>query len=273
MRLEIIAEVGVNHNGSVDEARRLADVALRVGCDAVKFQVFKAKDGYSGEERKRIEKLELTYDEFAVIKNHCDDIGIEFFATPDSANDLFFLQGLGVKRVKASSQDLRNLNFLRLMMTRIPNMIISTGASTLAEVAAAFEAARGRVEALTILHCVSAYPAPISEMNLRAITKLQQCFPSAKVGLSDHTDDSASALAAVALGATMIEKHLTRDMKQEGPDHASSLDAHQMEVFVWQLRRIFRAMGDGQKRIMPCEAEARARFDQFEKTRKERGAC
>jgi len=268
--IEIVAEIGVNHQGSVGHALNLVDAAIACGVDAVKFQAWRTERVYSGEEATRMAKLELSRESLAYIKNYCDQKRIEFICTPDEYDDAVFLKALGVRRIKTSSQDITNLPFLRqVSMLGLP-MIVSTGASTEDEVRSAMKVLfniPSNYPKPTLLHCVSAYPAPLDQMNLRAINFLRGFY--CKVGLSDHTERAIAAVMAVALGATVFEKHITMDRRQSGPDHAASLTPAQMSVYVQMVRSAEKALGDGIKGIMPCEQENRARFENFIRPRKE----
>ncbi|HVM96590.1 MAG TPA: N-acetylneuraminate synthase family protein, partial [Candidatus Acidoferrales bacterium] len=173
----------------------------------------------------------------------------------------------GVKRIKTSSQDVTNLSFLREIGKLGLPVILSTGACTKREMLDAMVAVNGYgyespQRPLTVLHCVSAYPAPLDQMNLSVITDLRRSFYG-RVGLSDHTQGLVAALTALGLGARVFEKHLTLDTTQLGPDHAASADPVQMSDYVYRLRQAYTALGDGIKRIMPCEMENRKRYEKF----------
>lgn len=255
--IEVIAEIGVNHNGDVMTAIKLCNKAKWAGADVAKFQVWKSENVYSGEEYERMKKLELSYGDLAGIKAHCDSIGIEFMATPDEYSDALFLKEIGVKRIKIGSQNVLNLSMLSKVAALGLPIILSTGAATEREVHAAVRAIieRPATPKLTLLHCVAAYPAPVDQMNLRALKWLKHYyFP---VGLSDHTLGERVALVALGLGATVFEKHLTLDRHAEGPDHAASMEPNEFAEYCMALRIGNDALGDGQKRIMPCEMKAR----------------
>ena len=278
-RLFIIAEAGVNHNGSVETALQLVDAAIECGCDAIKFQTWITEKVYSAtrsvkpeyqvrvtdaaeSEFDTIKRLELSFDDFRRIKDYCDKRGILFFSTPDESESADFLVSLGVGLMKTASQDVTNLPFLRQLSGLGLPIIFSTGACTLAELAEGVEAISESTKEVFILHCVSSYPAPLEQMNLAAIPNLSATF-GFPVGFSDHTEGSEAACAAVALGARVFEKHLTLDRGMPGPDHQASFEPRQMKAYCEALRNVHRALGDGIKRIMPCEVDARKAFSRF----------
>jgi sialic acid synthase SpsE len=265
--IEVIGEIGVNHNGSLQTARKLADAAKEVGCDVVKTQLWNTERVYPKGRWAEMKALELDRDKIFALKEHCDSIGIEFLCTPDEIEDAMFLVGIGVKRIKTSSQDITNLPFLRgIAMVKLP-MIVSTGACTRNEMDAAISACTGAK--ITPLHCVSAYPASVAEMNLRVIEYMKKTY-YLPVGLSDHTIGNEAAVLALACGATVFEKHLTLDKMQDGPDHVCSATPQEMSNYIAALKRADVILGDGVKRIMPSEAENRKRYDAFIAPRKER---
>lgn len=278
-RLFIIAEAGVNHNGDLDTALRLVDAAIACGCDAVKFQTWITEKVYCAQrslkpeyqaratdaaetEFDTIKKLELAFADFRRIKDYCDARGILFFSTPDERESADFLLGLGMRLMKTASQDVTNTPFLRYLSGLGLPIIFSTGACTIAELAAGVEAVASRTREIVILHCVSSYPAPFEQMNLQLIPSLAASF-GFPVGFSDHTEACEAACAAVALGARVFEKHLTLDRNMPGPDHQASLEPAQMKIYCDTLRKVHRALGDGVKRIMTCEVDARKAFRRF----------
>jgi len=263
-RVFIIAEAGVNHNGQLDLAYRLCDVAKQAGADAVKFQTWKTEsiltkdvpkaeyqkltDTKSGSQFDLIKKLELSYSQFEKIYRYCEKIGIKFLSTPDEEESLSFLVKLGVDRIKVGSGDINNIPYLRKIgMTRLP-VILSTGMSTLADVEKAFDTltASGSSQ-ITLLHCTTNYPCPVEEVNLRAMQTLSSAF-KVPVGYSDHTSGIEVAVAAVAMGALVIEKHFTLDHNMEGPDHKASLDPEELNRMIKSIRNIEKALGDGIKK-------------------------
>ena len=212
--IEVIAEIGVNHNGSVDIACKLIDAAKDAGCDAAKFQLFDTERVYPRERWDEMKRLELSRADMLSLKGHSDNVGIEFLCTPDEIEDAQFLKSIGVRRIKTSSQDITNVPFfLQFADLGLP-MIVSTGACSEIEMGYALGSIIGHQRksanaspSLTILHCVSAYPAPLEEMNLSVIAYLRRTY-GPNVGLSDHTIGKAAALIALGLGARIFEKHL-----------------------------------------------------------------
>lgn len=269
----IVAEAGVNHNGNLTLAKELIDVAAKAGADAVKFQTFRTdalvsraapKAAYQREatgagegQAAMLRPLELGSEQHVELRDRCAKRGIVFFSTPFDAVSVDLLDSLGVPLFKIPSGEITNLPFLRHVAVKGRPVILSTGMATLDEVAQAVTAVRESGDPpLALLHCVSAYPAPASEMNLRAMDTLRERFGS-PVGLSDHTLGIEVALAAVALGASIIEKHFTLDKNLPGPDHRASLDPGELAALVRGIRLVEAALGDGEKRPMPSEADAR----------------
>ena len=269
----VIAEAGVNHNGELAMALQLCDSAKAAGADAVKFQSFRAEDlvlpgaptaqyqaRQTGEQDQfaMLRKLELSRDQHVVLRDHCSRIGIEFFSTPFSTAALDMLMALGVRRIKMPSGELTHRALLeRAARTPLP-LLVSTGMASLAEVREALgwiDAARGGLQGVAVLHCTSAYPAPDEALNLRAIQTLARELGTA-VGYSDHSLGIEASLAAVALGATVIEKHLTLDRALPGPDHAASLEPQEFGRMVQGIRRVSAMLGDGVKEPRPEELDA-----------------
>lgn len=260
----IIAEAGVNHNGRVDLARQLIDAAKATGADAVKFQTFKTekiltrsasmaayqKDNLGSEDTQyqMIKALELSYDDFASLKSYAESTGIEFLSTPDDEDSLDFLaDGLKLPWIKIGSGEVTNLPFLRRIAAKQKPLILSTGMSTLGEVERAVRTIREVTQQeLVLLHCTTNYPCPSEEVNLRAMQTLKQAF-NLRVGYSDHTVGSEVPVAAIALGAEIIEKHLTLDKEMVGPDHRASLNPPEFADMVRKIRSIEKALGDGIK--------------------------
>jgi N,N'-diacetyllegionaminate synthase len=263
--IEIIGEMGVCHNGNLDTAKQLADAAKTAGCDMVKTQLFDVERVYAPDKWKEMKAVELSRDDVAKLKEHCDSIGIEFLCTPDEIEDARFLSGIGVKRIKTSSQDVTNIPFLRQIAKLGLPIIMSTGACAQEEMDRAIwtvQSEQGRSWDLTVLHCVSSYPPPISESNLRVLIYMSRSY-FCRYGYSDHTLTETSALVALGLGATMFEKHFTLDRKQRGPDHGMSMEPKELRAYVNKLRIAELSMGDGIKKIMPCEVQNRKRYDEF----------
>jgi N-acetylneuraminate synthase len=272
MSVFIIAEAGVNHNGKLDLALRLCDAAKRAGVDAVKFQTFKTEKiltktvalaDYQSENIKQeknqfemIKELELAYSDFEEIKRYCDKIGIMFLSTPDEEDSLDFLvDRLNLDLVKVGSGEVTNIPYLRAIGKKRLPVILSTGMSTLTEVARAYDellvAGAARVD---LLHCTTNYPCPMSEVNLNAMLTLRDAF-KCTVGYSDHTLGVEVPVAAVALGAQIIEKHFTLDKSLAGPDHVASLNEQELTAMVRAIRNIEMALGSGIK--VPNASEIR----------------
>jgi len=270
----VIGEVGVNHNGDPALARRLVDVAIDAGVHVVKFQAFKsekeisrfaAKAPYQDEtvpdaasQLEMCKALELDGPTLQDMKRYCEQRGIAFLCSVFDYDSLELLvDQLRVDCVKIASSEVTNLPFLEYIGSRKLGAILSTGASTLAEVGQAIEALRGGgCPELVLLHCVSCYPAPASELNLRAIQTLKTAF-GLPVGFSDHSTGTTAAVTAVALGAVAIEKHFTLDRNMAGPDHRASIEPKELKRLVDEVALAKAALGDGMKRPMPCEIENR----------------
>ncbi len=268
----VIAEAGVNHNGDLDLALRLCDAARAAGADAVKFQTFRAEDlvvpgaptaqyqaRQTGQQDQfaMLRQLELSAAQHEAIKRHCDAIGIEFFSTPFSVDAVDMLVRLGVRRIKLSSGELTHRALVeRAAAARLP-LLVSTGMATMDEIREALQwiaGARGGLDEVTVLHCTSAYPAPDEALNLRAMASMASDLGIA-VGYSDHSLGIEADLAAVALGAGVIEKHLTLDRALPGPDHSASLEPAQFKAMVDGIRRVSAMLGDGVKAPTPEERD------------------
>jgi len=268
----VVAEAGVNHNGSVDTALRLIDTAVDAGADAVKFQMFRAAEivgpeaptaGYQHEgtgvssQRALLESLELSQNDFVRLKRRCAERGILFLATPFSVLDVGRLVELEVCALKIASTDLTNLPLIRAAAATKKPLFLSTGASTMDEIGAAVaELRRLGVERLILLHCVSCYPTPMEAVNLHAIRTLEKKY-AVPAGLSDHTASVQTGGWAVVAGACVIEKHFTVDPRMTGPDHAMSLSPAQFAEYVALIRAAQVARGDGELGMAECEAEVR----------------
>ncbi len=265
----IIAEAGVNHNGSLDLALKLCDAAKESGADVVKFQTwitekiithnvdqadYQTKNtGIKESQFDMLKRLELPFEDFRKIKRHCDDIGILFASTADEEESLDFLIDIGIPFIKIGSGDIGNVSFLRYIGSKKMPTLLSTGMSTLADVDISVNALKeGGASDITLLHCTTNYPCPYEEVNLRAMTTIQDAF-HLPVGYSDHTIGSEVAVAAVALGAKVIEKHFTLDRRMEGPDHLASTEPDEFKRMVEKIRHIEFALGDGIKR--PTKSE------------------
>lgn len=267
----IIAEAGVNHNGDPEMARRLIEEAKRAGADYVKFQTFKAdrlvdasaakaeyqkqNTSFAESQLDMLRRLELPCDTFSELASYCRELGIGFLSTPFDTESIHFLHALGVDYMKIPSGEITNLPYLReIARTGIP-VIMSTGMCSLGDAEAALDVllSEGMTrEEITILHCNTEYPTPYEDVNLRAMLTLKAAFGT-KVGYSDHTKGFEVPLAAVALGAEVIEKHFTLDRSLPGPDHKASLEPDELKAMVRSIRNIERALGTTVKRVSPSE--------------------
>ena len=253
----IIAEAGVNHNGSLRLAKKMVGVAKSVGADAIKFQTFKTEGLVvkRGPQFNMLRQLELNKRDFKALSDYCRKKKIIFLSTPFDSNSSYFLYKLGVPAFKIASGELTNVPLLQQVAGYIKPVILSTGMSTLKEVVEAVKviySAGNR--ALVLLHCTSNYPAKYSDVNLRAMDTLKKKFDT-PVGYSDHTKGLEVSVAAVARGANIIEKHFTLDRTLPGPDHKASLEPDELKSFVNAIRNTEKAMGDGIKK--PCYSEDR----------------
>jgi len=248
----IIAEIGVNHQGDVNLARKLIDSAREAGADCAKFQLFSSRKLWGDD---RIENLELRFSDMEQLHRHCQDTGIEFACSPFGIEELVFLTPL-LKRVKIASGCLKKFDLLHSVhQTGLP-VILSTGMSTIEEIEQALKILAANV---SLLHCTSSYPCPVVDVNLRVMDILHKHF-GLPVGYSDHTRGITVAIAAAARGATVIEKHLTFDVKAQGPDHKASIEPKEFGRMVEAIRLVESALGDGVKRIMPSEEGTRQKW-------------
>ena len=273
----IIAEAGVNHNGSISNAFKLVDAAVAAGADYVKFQTFDAKKLVSSIAKKAsyqiantgdalenqmqmLQKLELSQEQHERLVRYCKEKQIEFFSTAFDLDSLQYLSDLHLPMVKVPSGEITNLPYLRKAAQLFKKVILSTGMSSLAEVGDAldvFIAAGIARENITILHCNTEYPTPMQDVNLKAMLQLEKEFGTA-VGYSDHTLGIEVPIAAVSLGAVMIEKHFTLDQNMEGPDHKASLTPGVLKAMVTAIRNIELALsGSGIKEASPSELKNR----------------
>ena len=268
--MKIIAEAGVNHNGSIHTAFKMVDAAVRAGADYIKFQTFHAdalvtfqceaagyqKDNAGASRQKEmLKKLELTYDDFIKLKDYCDSVGIGFLSTPFDEESISFLASLKPDYMKVPSGEITNLPYLRQMaLTGIP-VIISTGMALPEDIALAMKPFRkaGYASVDTILlHCTTQYPTPMSDVNLKAMKTLGSTF-GCPTGYSDHTLGIEVPIAAAALGAVIIEKHFTLDRQMEGPDHRASIEPHELKAMVETVHNVEKALGDGVKEVKESE--------------------
>ncbi|MFJ7408993.1 MULTISPECIES: N-acetylneuraminate synthase [unclassified Lysinibacillus] len=295
----IIAEAGVNHNGSLKMAKELVMVAKKAGADAVKFQTFKAENlvtkqaqqaayqvenlGEASSQFAMLKKLELTYEEFIELQSFCLTEHIEFLSTPfDFESVDFLLDELNIPIAKIPSGELTNAPFIHYIATKRKPIILSTGMATVEEIheALAFisyglvkskdpvtlenvynfyateEAKEVLKKYVTILHCTTQYPAPMDSINLKAMIEMEKTF-QLPIGLSDHSQGIHIPIAAIGMGATVIEKHFTLDKTLEGPDHLASLNPAELQAMTKGIRDIERALGDGIKKPTPIEIQNR----------------
>ena len=254
MSIFVIAECGVNHDGSLDKAKRLVDAAKDVGADAVKFQYFSSQKLWKDD---RIKHLEFRFSEFVLLHRYCEGVGIEFLCTPFGVEEVILLRQL-VKRWKIASGCIGRMAILEAVRdTKLP-VILSTGMSTMPEVRFAANYFKDTAD-LTLLHCTSSYPCPIEDVNLRVMETMRNIC-GRPVGYSDHTLGITVAIAAAAIGATVIEKHMTLDRNAIGPDHLSSIEPHDFRVMVSAIRTVEQALGNCGKRVMPSEAKLREQW-------------
>ncbi|NCC87993.1 MAG: N-acetylneuraminate synthase [Clostridia bacterium] len=269
MSVFIIAEAGVNHNGSLANAKKLVDMAKEAGADCIKFQTFVAKNivtktALKAEYQKKqtdaaesqldmLSRLELPFEAFRELKKYCDQKQIEFISTAFDFASIDFLKSLGMRIWKIPSGDISNLPYLIKIAQLGKPVLLSTGMSTIDEITNAVTVLRenGSGE-ITILHCTTEYPTPYSDVNLKAMLTIKNKFGS-NVGYSDHTKGIEVPVAAVALGSIVIEKHFTLDRSMEGPDHKASLEPQELKAMVVAIRNIEFALGNGIKR--PAESE------------------
>lgn len=269
----IIAEAGVNHNGSVTIAKQLIDKAVEAGVDIIKFQTFKSeklvsKSARQAEYQKKnigstaddsqlnmLKKLELSEHDHEVLINYCHEKGIKFFSTAFDMESLDYLHSLKMGMWKIPSGEVTNFPYLRKIASYQEPVILSTGMCDLEDVRAAIEVLLKfgvKKDQITVLHCNTEYPTPFEDVNLKAMLEISDKF-GVKAGYSDHTNGIEVPIAAVALGAQVIEKHFTLDKNMEGPDHKASLEPAELKAMVMAIRNIEKALGDGHKVITESE--------------------
>jgi len=267
----IIVEAGVNHNGSVDLAKSLIEEAALAGADIVKFQTFKANKlvtnsapkaeyqiknaGESESQFEMIKRLELTNEMHAELINHCKLSGVQFLSTGFDIESNQYLFDLNIPFFKVPSGELTNLPYLRHIGSFGKKIVLSTGMANLSEIEAAIDVVEQSGiprEKITVLHCTTEYPTPMEDVNLLAMVNIGKAF-GVNVGYSDHTPGIEVPIAAVALGATVIEKHFTLDRNLPGPDHRASLEPDELKAMVQGIRNVEKALGDGIKRPSPSE--------------------
>lgn len=269
MGVLVIAEAGVNHNGSLSLAKELAKKAKEAGVDYVKYQTFnpsamvsrfaekaeyqKQNTDSKQSQLKMLEDLMLTYDEFVELRNYCDEIGVGFLSTAFDYESINFLSELGCSIWKIPSGEITNYPYLVEVANRHQPIILSTGMCDEQEIADAIEVLRSNgAGEIRLLHCTTEYPTPFEDVNLKAMCSMKERF-GLEVGYSDHTKGIEVPIAAVAMGATIIEKHFTLDKNMEGPDHKASLEPDELKQMVDSIRNIEKALGSGIKQ--PAESE------------------
>lgn len=272
-RVIIIAEAGVNHNGDINKAKQLIDKAVEASVDYIKFQTFKTElcisknavkadyqientQNSSESQLEMVKKLELSFDQFIELEKYCQQKGIKFLSTGFDTDSLDFLAGLGVKIAKIPSGEITNLPYLRQVASLFPEVILSTGMATITEIKDAVKVLTDNgvsKDKITVLHCNTEYPTPMEDVNLKAMLHIQREL-GLPIGYSDHTLGIEVPIAAVALGATVIEKHFTLDKTLPGPDHKASLEPDELKAMVSAIRNIEKAIGSsGLKEVSKSE--------------------
>lgn len=268
MSIYIIAEAGVNHNGDFATACQLIDAAKAAGADCIKFQTFQAKSIVSASAEKAdyqkltttghsqlsmLEQLELPFSAFIELKAYCDSKKIDFLSTPFDLESIAFLDTLDMPFWKIPSGEITNLPYLLAIAQTKKPVVMSTGMSELDEIQAALDVltCHGTTK-VTLLQCNTEYPTPFEDVNLRAMQTMRERF-QVDVGYSDHTEGIAIPIAAATLGAAVIEKHFTLDRNMAGPDHKASLEPDELTAMVTGIRRVEKALGDGNKTASPSE--------------------
>jgi N,N'-diacetyllegionaminate synthase len=269
----IIAEAGVNHNGDMDKAKKLIDAAVEAGVDAVKFQTFQAKATISKSAEKAayqkattreeetqyemIQRLQLSEEDHHTLMDYCHRKNIQFLSSPFDLNSIQLLVKLGLSTYKIPSGEIVNLPYLEAIGKLNKKVIMSTGMADLGEIEDALDVliqAGTEKENITVLHVNTEYPTPMEDVNLKAMQTIRNAF-QVEVGYSDHTLGIEVPIAAVALGATVIEKHFTLDKKAKGPDHRASLEPNELKQMVLAIRNIDKALGDGIKKPSKSERQ------------------
>jgi len=273
-RTFIIAEAGVNHNGSLGMAFQLIDAAVAAGADAVKFQTFKAEKviavnapkadyqkettGADESQLEMVKKLELDETAHIQLKQYCQHKRIQFLATPFDLESIDLLSRLGLEIFKIPSGEITNLPYLRKLGPLKKRLIMSTGMADLGEIEDALDVLTESgtpLENITVLHCNTEYPTPFEDVNLKAMLTIRNAFPGLTVGYSDHTNGIEVPIAAVAMGASVIEKHFTLDRNLPGPDHRASLEPPELSAMISGIRNIEKALGTGSKKPSPSESK------------------
>lgn len=270
----IIAEVGINHNGDIEKAKKMIRVAKDCNANAVKFQTFKVSEliddetltyTYMSQGKEVTETMmelfaryEFNKDQWEIIKKECDDVGITFLSTPQNYSDLEILLSLGIEAIKIGSDDFNNLPLIEKYRNSGLPLILSCGMADLKEIEVSLECAGYKDDhPLVLLLCISEYPAPLESLNLNRITKLKELFPNIVVGFSDHSQGSLGATLATALGASVIEKHFTLDKDLPGPDHWFSDNPIQLKTYISDIHNAYVALGSN--KLEPTKAELEMR--------------
>ena len=269
MHICIIAEAGVNHNGDIDLARKMVNVAKSAGADYIKFQTFipeklvskfaekaeyqKETTGANESQLQMLKKLTLTNDNFRELKEYCSKVGIGFISTPFDLESIDFLETFDMDLWKIPSGEITNLPYLEKIAKTKRKVVMSTGMCDMQEVKEAVDILeKNGSKEIILLHCNTQYPTPYEHVNLSAMQTIRE-ETGKQVGYSDHTQGIEVPIAAVAMGATVIEKHFTLDKEMEGPDHKASLNPEELKAMVEAIRHIEVAVGDGKKEPSPSE--------------------
>lgn len=269
MNVVIIAEAGVNHNGSIELAKQMIEEAARAGADYIKFQTFKPEKlvskyaqkadyqkkttGNNESQLQMLEKLALSYDDFVELKKYCEQIGIGFLSTPFDEDSIRFLDSLDMDFWKIPSGEITNYPYLVQIAQTGRDIVLSTGMCEMDEIADAMKVLKENGAGnISLLHCNTEYPTPYEDVNLLAMKQMRTAFKK-QVGYSDHTVGIEVPIAAVALGAEIIEKHFTLDKNMEGPDHKASLEPQELAQMVSAIRHIEKSLGDGNKKRTASE--------------------
>ena len=271
----IIAEAGVNHNGDINNAKKLIDKAVEANVDYIKFQTFKTElcisknavkadyqientQNSSESQLEMVKKLELSFEQFVELEKYCQQKGVQFLSTGFDFESLEFLAGLGITIAKVPSGEITNLPYLRKVATLFPEVILSTGMATITEIKDAIKVLTDNgvsKDKIIVLHCNTEYPTPMEDVNLKAMLHIQREL-GVPVGYSDHTLGIEVPIAAVALGATVIEKHFTLDKTLPGPDHKASLEPEELKAMVMAIRNVEKVIGgSGLKEVSKSEAK------------------
>lgn len=265
----IVAEVNSSHNGNMETARKMIDAAVDIGCDCVKFQSWSADSLYSKSyykenpiARRIVEKVSVTSEDMCELARYCKSKGIAFASTPYSPDEVDFLvEECKVPYIKIASMELDHLDFLRYIGNKKVPVVLSTGMGEMDEISLAISALeKAGVEEMVLLHCVSIYPAKLESMNLRNILGLRAHFSKYPIGFSDHTEGSTAAIAAVALGAGFLEKHLTLDRSKIGMDNGMAMEPEAFRDMAKQCRATHIGMGSEQRVVSPEEYEQRKKM-------------